>query len=230
MSDQSAERFVQSAERRAQSGVTSSGAARHLPQGGRQPLRRCAPPPERAHQGAPLQGEACGRSLSAPTSRGNDSETVIVTPEALSAIVKELIAPVMETIGRMLENNTEAIERLSSAQQIQNDRLEALEKQIRLQTPVTSKQAAYINDAIRQRARELLDRKDVSGDKAIRKLSNQIRKAVLMRYGVAGVREIPKHEYNVALNQVGMWNDMLVVRDIVRQSGRGLPSPAEATP
>ena len=172
----------QSAERRAQSGVT----------------------PPALHATSPFRG-------------GNDSEAVIVTPEALSAIVKELIAPVMETIGRMLENNTEAIERLSSAQQIQNDRLEALEKQIRLQTPVTSKQAAYINDAIRQRARELLDKKGITDEKAIRKLSNQIRKAVLMRYGVAGVREIPKHEYNVAINQVNMWNDMLVVRDIVKE-------------
>ena len=142
---------------------------------------------------------------------------VIVTPEALSAMVKELMRPVMEAIGRMLENNTEAIERLSSAQTIQNDRLEALEKQIRLQTPVTGKQAGYINAAVRSRARELLDKRQIDDDKAIKKLANHIRKAVLMRYGIASVREIPKHEYNVALNQIAMWNDMLIIRDIAKE-------------
>ena len=142
---------------------------------------------------------------------------VIVTPEALSAMVKGLMRPVMEAIGRMLENNTEAIERLSSAQTIQNDRLEALEKQIRLQTPVTGKQAGYINAAVRSRARELLDKRQIDDDKAIKKLANHIRKAVLMRYGIASVREIPKHEYNVALNQIAMWNDMLIIRDIAKE-------------
>ncbi len=145
-------------------------------------------------------------------------EAVLVTPEALSAIVKELMRPVMESIGKMLENNTEAIERLSSAQTIQCDRLEALEKQIRLQTPVTSKQAGYINAEIKHRARELLDRKGVTDDKAIKKLGNKIRKAVLTRYGVGSVREIPKFEYNVTLNQIGMWNDMLMIRDIVKEA------------
>lgn len=145
-------------------------------------------------------------------------EAVIVTPDVLSAMVTELIRPIMETIGRMLENNTEAIERLADSQTIQSDRLEALEKQIRLQTPVTNKQAAYIGDAIRARARELLDKKDISDAKAVKKLGNHIRKAVLMRYGIAGVREIPKHEYSVALSQIAMWNDMLIIRDIVKEA------------
>ena len=145
-------------------------------------------------------------------------EAVIVTPDVLSAMVTELIRPIMETIGRMLENNTEAIERLADSQTIQSDRLEALEKQIRLQTPVTNKQAAYIGDAIRARARELLDKKGISDAKAVKKLANHIRKAVLMRYGVGSAREIPKHEYNVALNQIAMWNDMLVIRDIVKEA------------
>ena len=84
---------------------------------------------------------------------------LVADPNALSHIITELMRPVMQTIGKMLENNTAALEQLSSAQSIQNDRLEALERQIRLQTPVTSKQVTYLNDAIRQRARALLDKK-----------------------------------------------------------------------
>ena len=143
---------------------------------------------------------------------------IIVDPAMLSHIITELMRPVMQTIGKMLENNTAALEQLSSAQSIQNDRLEALEKQIRLQTPVTSKQVTYLNDAIRQRARVLLDKKGVDDKKATTKLGNAIRKAVLSRYGISNLREIPKHEYGVAMSQIEIWNDVLTVHDIAKEA------------
>ena len=142
---------------------------------------------------------------------------ILVDPNSLGQIVAEIISPVMKTIGKLLENNTAALEQLSSAQSVQNDRLEALEKQIRLQTLVTSKQVYYLNDAIRMRARELLDKRFVSDNKAITKLGNLIRKSVLARYGVSSLRDVPKHEYNVALSQIGMWNDILSVRTVAAQ-------------
>lgn len=143
---------------------------------------------------------------------------IIVDPSMLSHIITELMRPVMQTIGKMLENNTAALEQLSSAQSIQNDRLEALEKQIRLQTPVTSKQVTYLNDAIRQRARALLDKKGIDDKKATTKLGNAIRKAVLSRYGISSLREIPKHEYGVAMSQIEIWSDVLTVRDIAKET------------
>lgn len=142
---------------------------------------------------------------------------ILVDPNSLGQIVAEIISPVMKTIGKLLENNTAALEQLSSAQSVQNDRLEALEKQIRLQTLVTSKQVYYLNDAIRMRARDLLDKRSVSDNKAITKLGNLIRKSVLARYGVSSLRDVPKHEYNVALSQIGMWNDILSVRTVAAQ-------------
>ena len=146
------------------------------------------------------------------------SKPVTIAPEMLGQILTELMRPVMQSMGKMLENNTAALEQLSAAQSVQNDRLEALEKQIRLQTPVTSKQASYLNDAIRQRARELLDKREIDDKKAITKLGNAIRKAVLSRYGIANIREIPKHEYNVAMSQISMWNEALTIRDVVREA------------
>ena len=145
------------------------------------------------------------------------SGALIVTPDAIGGIITDLMRPVMQAIGKMLENNTSALEQLSAAQSIQNDRLEALEKQIRLQTPVSTKQVSYLNDAIRARARELLDKRGIDDSKATVKLGNAIRKAVLSRYGISTLREIPKHEYNVALQQIGMWSDVLTVRDVVKE-------------
>ena len=143
---------------------------------------------------------------------------IIVAPEMIGQIITELMRPVMQTIGKMLENNTAALEQLSSAQSIQNDRLEALERQIRLQTPVTSKQVTYLNDAIRQRARALLNKKGIEDKKAITKLGGLIRKSVLSRYGISSVREIPKYEYSVALSQIEIWSDVLAVRDVIRDA------------
>lgn len=147
-----------------------------------------------------------------------ETGALTIPVENLGQIVTELMGPVMKTIGKLLENNTAALEQLAAAQSIQNDRLAALEKQIRLQTPISSKQAQYINDAIRCRARELLDKRGVDDRKACVKLGNSIRKSVLSRYGVANLREIPQHEYPIALQQIGMWNEALTVRDVVKEA------------
>ena len=75
-----------------------------------------------------------------------------------------------------------------------------------------------MNDAIRQRARMLLDKKGIYDKKATTKLGNAIRKAVLSRYGISNLREIPKHEYNVAMSQIEIWSDVLTVRDIAKEA------------
>lgn len=149
---------------------------------------------------------------------GEGVHELIADADTVTQIITELMRPVMQTIGKMLENNTAALEQLSATQTVQNDRLEALEKQIRLQTPVTSKQVSFLNDAIRARARELLDKRGIDDKKSITKLGNLIRKAVLSRYGIGNMREIPKHEYSVAMSQISIWSDALSVRDVVKEA------------
>lgn len=144
-----------------------------------------------------------------------------LTPEQaqiIPAVIQQVLGPVMAQMTEMLRNNTEALNQLASAQQMQCDRMKALERQIRLNTLVTPQQVRYINDAIRARARDLLDKRGVDDDRSTRKLSNAIRKSILSRYGVAALHEIPKHEYSVAMNHVGTWNDMLSVRDVVKEA------------
>lgn len=144
-----------------------------------------------------------------------------LTPEQVQVIplvIQQVLGPVMKEMSTLLKNNTEALNQLAAAQQMQSDRMEALERQIRLNTLVTPQQVRYINDAIRARARELLDKRGVDNDRATRKLGNAIRKSVLSRYGVAALHEIPKHEYSVTMNHVGTWSDMLCVRDVVKEA------------
>lgn len=152
-----------------------------------------------------------------------------LTADQLGAAVAEIIRPVVMAMGKLLENNTAALNQLAATQSAQNERLEALEKQIRLQTPVTGKQAAYLNGAIRERARELLDKRGYADDtKAVTKLGTAIRKSVLARYGAAAMKEIPRHEYGVALSQIQMWQNALTVRDVIR-TARDRRKEREAT-
>ena len=149
-------------------------------------------------------------------------EDMVLSPETVqivSVVVRDMMAPVMESIGKMLEHNTQAMEQIAAAQQITSDRIASLEKRVRLQTPMSKSQENCINGAIRARARELLDHRGFSEDKkAVTKLCGIIRKSVLARYGVGSLREAPAYDYDTAMKQVAMWNDRLAIRDVEKEA------------
>lgn len=149
-------------------------------------------------------------------------EDSVLSPETLetiSLVVRDMLSPIMRSIGTMLEHNTQAMEQIAAAQQITSDRIAQLEKRVRLQTPMSKSQENCINAAIRARARELLDPRGFSDDKkAVTKLCGIIRKSVLARYGVGSLREAPAYDYETAMKQVGMWKDMLSIRDVEREA------------
>lgn len=165
-------------------------------------------------------------------------EESALTPETanvVSMVVRDMMAPIMETIGKMLEHNTQAMEQIAAAQQITSDRIASLEKRVRLQTPMSKSQENCINSAIRARARELLDNRGFADDKkAVTKLSGIIRKSVLARYGVGSLREAPAYDYDTAMKQVSMWNDRIALRDVEKEARERenqaleMPEPSEA--
>lgn len=151
----------------------------------------------------------------------SDKALSTVTPEqaqVLPALIQQMMGPLVEAMGKLLENNTAALNQLSAAQQVQNDRLEALERQIRLNTPVTRQQVRYLSGAVKEHAIGLLDKSSVSDAKATRKLVGIIKKDVLSDYGITAFEEIPKHEYTVAMHNIKTWNNMRIVRDIVKEA------------
>lgn len=148
-----------------------------------------------------------------PAELESDMSTLLV-----ANVLNQLMRPVMESIGKLLKNNTEAMEQIAASQDVIRNRMEALEKQVRLQTPVTDRQAKYLADAARDKARELLDKRKVNDRKAITKLAGCIKKSVMARYGIGSLRETPRCEYNVAMNMIETWNVALTVFDIVREA------------
>lgn len=141
-----------------------------------------------------------------------------VSTKAVAQVIDKLMRPLLESIGTMLKNNTEAMEQIAMNQDVIRNRMDAIEKHQRLQTPVTDRQARYLADAAREKARELLDKRQVSEKKAITKLSGLIKKSVLARYGVGSLREIPRCEYSVAMSQIETWNNALNILDVVREA------------
>lgn len=91
-----------------------------------------------------------------------------------------------------------------------NERMASLEREVRLLTKVTPAQANAINGAIRQRAAELCENYRAQGcEKAT---ANAIRRAVRLTTGTNSVRELPRCEYSVAMEQVRMWDDRKIMK------------------
>lgn len=160
-----------------------------------------------------------------------DNESMGMTPVALpeteltaeqmntvATVVTSVIAPVFQALSEMVSQNAQALERFAALQAQQNARMEQLERQMRLNTPVTSQQTRYINNAIRARAKEILAGKGVDKPAATKKMSNAIRKYVLVRYGVSAVNELPKCEYSVVMDMVNRWLDVHTVREIAKEA------------
>lgn len=144
-----------------------------------------------------------------------------MTPEMqmISSVVRQIMEPVMVSLGEILERHSQAMERIAATQQMMSTRISDLEKQVRLKTPMSKAQETYINGAIRERARELLDSRGFADDrKALTKLGGRIRRSVLARYGVNSLREAPAYDYETALDQVKYWNDMPAIRDVVKEA------------
>lgn len=152
-------------------------------------------------------------------SRGKGTALSTEQTQAISIAVQEIVGPVMERIGKILENNTQAMEQIAATQHLMSTRISDLEKQVRLKTPFSRAQEKHLGDAIRQRAREILDGKGFGEDrKALTKLTGIIRKSVLARYGVDSLREVPAYDYETALEQVSRWNNLITIRDITKEA------------
>ena len=140
---------------------------------------------------------------------------------AVRDMIRQILDPIFDAFQTMIGHNNEAFAQITAAMTIQSERMDALEKQIRLATPVTPGQVRYINGEIRRHARDLLARKEAGYEddaKAVAALGRLIRKAILVRYGITALNELPKCEYSVVISQIELYNDTLAIRDIIKEA------------
>ena len=120
------------------------------------------------------------------------AEAIALSPEVKAALGQ--MGEIMRSMADMLRAT--------------NERMASLEREVRLMTKVTPAQANAINEAIRQRAVELCGEYRAKGcEKAA-----AIRRAVRLTTGVNSIRELPRCEYAVAMEQVKMWDDFKTMK------------------
>ena len=124
---------------------------------------------------------------------------------ALPAIPEQRLAQLPPEVVQVFQQMAQATVSMANMLRATNERMASMEREIRLLTKVTPAQASAINAAIRERAAALCGSYRAAGcEKAV---ANAIRRAVKLTTGVSNVRELPRCEYTVAMQQVQLWDD-----------------------
>lgn len=124
----------------------------------------------------------------------------LLTAQQATAVEIKRMAEMMATMAAMLQATTESMEQLR--------------RQVRLLEKVTPAQATEINRAIRGRATEICGIYMIRDDRAEKLAAAAIRKAVKLQFGAGAVKEIPRCDFEIALEQVQGWDDYKVMKDI----------------
>ena len=141
-----------------------------------------------------------------------DNREMIQTAAALPTINAQQLAMLPPEVAQAFQQMAQATMTMASMLRATNERMTSMEKEIRLLTKVTPAQATAINAAIRDRAAALCSSYRAAGcEKAV---ANAIRRAVKLTTGITNVRELPRCEYSVAMQQVKMWDDYKAMKAI----------------
>lgn len=101
-----------------------------------------------------------------------------------------------------------------------NERMAALEQEVKRLTKVTPAQANDINDRMRKRASALCRQHRISGsEKAV---TGAIRKDVKRLMGIGTARELPRGDYQEVLRLIEGWDDFDVILKIKREARKSV--------
>ena len=122
--------------------------------------------------------------------------------------------------GEMLGQMCELMRGMAETIRATNERMDRLEHQIAMLTPVTAAQSKAISDAMKQRAIELATQYGLP-DAAVRDIVTAIRRAVKLDAGVRSVNELARTLYGVYMEQIGYWDDFGAMKTIRAKYAKG---------
>lgn len=136
-------------------------------------------------------------------------------PQNPAPLAGEQVQQMMQAVAQMARG----INDLALMLRTTNERMDALEKEMRRLTKVTPAQAKAINAAIKDRATALCKTHHAEGcDRAV---SAAIRKSLKLGCGINNIRELPRSDYTLAMQRIEMWDDYRQIRDI-RNKAKGV--------
>ena len=130
----------------------------------------------------------------------------LAAPQDAALVELKRMQEMMATMAAMLQATTESMEQLR--------------RQVRLLEKVTPAQAAAINKAIRERATELCAIYLLRDDQAAKLTAAAIRKGVKLQFGAGSTKEIPRCDYEIAMEMVRAWDDYQAMKAIKGRARR----------
>lgn len=125
-----------------------------------------------------------------------------------------------EQTDKMLVQICELMHGIAQTIRATNERMDQMEKQIALLTPVTAAQAKAIGGTIKQRAQALACQYGLP-NAAARDIATAIRRAVKLDAGVRSVNELARALYGVYTEQIGYWDDFDAMKAICAKYTKG---------
>lgn len=115
-----------------------------------------------------------------------------------------------------LQRMGDALATMAAMLQATTESMEQLRRQVRLLEKVTPAQASAINRAVRERAAEICAIYMVRGDQDQGKklAAAAIRKALRLQFGIGSPKEIPRCDYEIALETAQTWDDYTAMKKI----------------
>lgn len=117
-----------------------------------------------------------------------------------------------------IQRMADAMQAMASMIRTTAEAMESLRRQVRLLEKVTPGQATAINRAIRERAQELCGVYGAKGGE--KKAAAEIRRSVKLQFGAVTARDIPRCDYEVAMEMIKGWDDykaMMAIRGKVKK-------------
>ena len=118
--------------------------------------------------------------------------------------------------ARELVQMREALEMMAGLLRQTNEAVQDLRRQVRLLEKVTPGQANAINRAVRERAAEICGIYLARGCEKL--AAAAIRRSVKERFGASSAKEIPRCEYEVAMELARSWDDYQEMTEIRRRT------------
>ncbi len=141
-----------------------------------------------------------------------------VPAKVSEAMVIQNPTPTEAALLKRLEDCAVVMRGMADMLRTTNERMGALEHEVRMLTKVTPAQATAINAAIRERAGTLCIAYRASGCE--KQAAAAIRKAIRQTMGAQAVRELPRCQYELVLKQVAMWDDYKTMK-LIRSKEAG---------
>ena len=144
------------------------------------------------------------------------SDGAAVTQEPSTCPTREEQVTIV-TMGHSVRVMAEAMQRMNEMMQETLERMAELEKTVRTLEKVTPRQAAQVNAAMRDRAREICADWRLGGQE--KQVAALIRKKVRETTGVRTAREIARCDCGTVIQTIQTWEDVDAIRKI-RKGGR----------